>query len=90
MASSFGKVSIRASHHGHLGGSDRRGDEPGLIARTPFGRAGEPDELISAIFASNDANYVTGHAIYANGGPLGLDYKVPVTSEAPGELPRIF
>jgi glucose 1-dehydrogenase len=51
-----------------------------LLARTPLGRIGEPDEVASiAVFlASEDASYITGHTIYADGGRLGLNYTVPV------------
>jgi len=45
-----------------------------------LGRAGEPDEIgsIAAFLASDDASYVTGQTIYADGGRLGLNYTVPV------------
>ena len=49
-----------------------------LLARTPLGRIGEPDDIASiAVFlASDDAAYVTGQTIYADGGRLGLNYTV--------------
>lgn len=52
-----------------------------ILSRTPLGRAGEPDEIgsIAAFLASDDASYVTGQTIYADGGRLGLNYTVPVT-----------
>ena len=55
-----------------------------ILARTPLGRIGEPDEIASiAVFlASQEASYITGHTIYADGGRLGLNYTVPVTDEA--------
>jgi NAD(P)-dependent dehydrogenase (short-subunit alcohol dehydrogenase family) len=55
-----------------------------LLARTPLGRIGDPDEIaaIAVFLASDDASYVTGHTIYADGGRLGLNYTVPVSEEA--------
>lgn len=57
-----------------------------LLARTPLGRVGEPDEIASiAVFlATDDAGYVTGQTIYADGGRLGLNYTVAVKDEALG------
>src|SRR4051812_2183638 len=51
-----------------------------LLARTPAGRIGEPAEIaaIAAFLASDDASYVTGQTIYADGGRLALNYTVPV------------
>lgn len=50
-----------------------------ILSRTPIGRAGEPEEIaaIAAFLASDDASYVTGETIYADGGRLGLNYTVP-------------
>jgi glucose 1-dehydrogenase len=55
-----------------------------LLARTPLGRIGDPDEIaaIAVFLASADASYVTGQTIYADGGRLGLNYTVPVSEEA--------
>ena len=52
----------------------------GILSRTPLGRAGEPEEIaaIAAFLASDDASYVTGETLYADGGRLGLNYTVPV------------
>ncbi len=49
-----------------------------ILSRTPIGRAGEPEEIasIAAFLASDDASYVTGETIYADGGRLGLNYTV--------------
>ncbi|MFK8033789.1 MAG: SDR family NAD(P)-dependent oxidoreductase [Hyphomicrobiales bacterium] len=51
-----------------------------ILSRTPLGRIGEPSEIasIAAFLASDDASYVTGHTIYADGGRLALNYTVPV------------
>ncbi len=51
-----------------------------VMSRTPIGRIGEPSEIASiALFlASDDASYVTGQTIYADGGRMPLNYTVPV------------
>ena len=51
-----------------------------ILARTPLGRLGEPDEVarVAAFLASDDASYVTGQTIYPDGGRLALNYTVPV------------
>ena len=51
-----------------------------ILSRTPLGRAGEPDEIagIAVLLASDDASYITGETIYADGGRMGLNYVVPV------------
>jgi NAD(P)-dependent dehydrogenase (short-subunit alcohol dehydrogenase family) len=53
-----------------------------LLSRTPLGRFGEAAEVasIAAFLASDDASYVTGQTIYAEGGRLPLNYTVPVKS----------
>jgi NAD(P)-dependent dehydrogenase (short-subunit alcohol dehydrogenase family) len=55
-----------------------------VLARTPLGRIGDSDEIASiAVFlASQDASYITGQTLYADGGRLGLNYTVPVTEAA--------
>ena len=55
-----------------------------LLSRTPLGRIGEPEEIaaIAAFLASDDASYVTGETIYADGGRLALNYTVAVKDEA--------
>lgn len=51
-----------------------------ILSRTPLGRIGEPEEIagIAVFLASDDATYVTGQTIYADGGRLGLNYTMPV------------
>jgi glucose 1-dehydrogenase len=51
-----------------------------VMSRTPLGRLGEPSEIaaIAAFLASDDASYMTGQTLYADGGRLPLNYTVPV------------
>lgn len=53
-----------------------------LLSRTPLGRIGETEEIaaIAAFLVSDDASYITGQTIYADGGRLPLNYTVPVRS----------
>jgi NAD(P)-dependent dehydrogenase (short-subunit alcohol dehydrogenase family) len=46
-----------------------------LLSRTPLGRAGAPNEIgaVAAFLASDDASYVTGETVYADGGRLALN-----------------
>lgn len=55
-----------------------------ILARTPIGRIGSPDEVASvAVFlASEAASYVTGQTIYPDGGRSVLNYTVPVADDA--------
>jgi glucose 1-dehydrogenase len=64
-------------------GSDREAKRR-ILARTPLGRIGDPDEIASiAVFlASEDSSYMTGQTVYADGGRLALNYVVPVPDEA--------
>ena len=51
-----------------------------ILSRTPLGRIGETSEIaaIAAFLASDEASYITGQTIYADGGRLPLNYTVPV------------
>nr|WP_210260114.1 SDR family NAD(P)-dependent oxidoreductase [Hongsoonwoonella zoysiae] len=54
-----------------------------ILSRTPMGRIGEPQEIagIAAFLASDDASYITGQTIYADGGRMPLNYTVAVPDE---------
>ncbi|MBO0903793.1 SDR family NAD(P)-dependent oxidoreductase [Jiella sonneratiae] len=51
-----------------------------VLSRTPLGRIGEPREIaaIASFLASDEASYVTGQTLYADGGRLPLNYTVEV------------
>jgi glucose 1-dehydrogenase len=51
-----------------------------VLSRTPMGRFGRPEEIaaIVAWLASEEASYVTGTTLFADGGRLPLNYVVPV------------
>lgn len=54
-----------------------------ILARTPLGRIGEPEEIASiALFlASHMASYMTGETVFADGGRAALNYTVPVREQ---------
>ncbi len=54
-----------------------------ILSRTPLGRCGEPEEIagIAAFLASDDASYMTGQTLYADGGRMALNYTVPVREQ---------
>ena len=60
-----------------------------ILARTPAGRIGEPDEIagVAVFLASADASYITGQTVYADGGRLALNYTVPVREDARASFP---
>ena len=49
------------------------------LSRTPLGRIGEAAEIasIASFLASDDASYITGQTIYADGGRMPLNYTMP-------------
>ena len=51
-----------------------------VLSRTPAGRFGSPDDIagVALFLASQDAAFVTGQTIYADGGRTGLSFTVPV------------
>ena len=51
-----------------------------VMSRTPMGRLGRPEEIaaVAAFLASDEASYITGETVVADGGRLGLNYVVPV------------
>lgn len=55
-----------------------------LLSRTPMQRIGTPNEIagIAAFLASDDASYISGETIFADGGRLALNYVVDVKDEA--------
>jgi hypothetical protein len=55
-----------------------------VLSRTPLGRIGDPSEIaaIAAFLASDEASYITGQTIYADGGRLPLNYTVPVREDS--------
>ena len=55
-----------------------------LLSRTPLRRIGRPDEIasIASFLASDDASYITGETIFADGGRLALNATVEVNEDA--------
>lgn len=51
-----------------------------VLSRTPLGRFGQPQEIASVVawLASDEASYLTGTTVYADGGRMPLNYVVPV------------
>ena len=62
-----GYVVTEGTHTAGIAGSEM---EAGLVAQTPLGRAGQPDDIarVVAFLASDDARWVTGEIINASGG----------------------
>ncbi len=69
--------------------------EKSLLAATPLGRRGTPEEManVFAFLASDEASYVTGACWLADGGitpakgPVGLEAKKDASTPPEGELP---
>jgi glucose 1-dehydrogenase len=51
-----------------------------VMSRTPMGRLGQPEEIAAVVawLASDEASYLTGTTVYADGGRMPLNYVVPV------------
>ena len=62
-----GLVITEGTHTAGVVGSEM---EAGIIAQTPLGRAGQPDDIagVVAFLASDDARWLTGEVITASGG----------------------
>ncbi|MEE7504414.1 glucose 1-dehydrogenase [Methylobacterium mesophilicum] len=62
-----GYVVTEGTHTAGISGSEM---EAGMIAQTPLGRAGQPDDIatVVAFLASDDARWLTGEKITASGG----------------------
>ncbi|WP_322011941.1 glucose 1-dehydrogenase [Paraburkholderia sp. J12] len=62
-----GYVETEGTHSAGISGSEM---EAGFVARTPLGRAGQPDDIgdIAAFLASDDARWLTGEHLLATGG----------------------
>jgi NAD(P)-dependent dehydrogenase (short-subunit alcohol dehydrogenase family) len=58
--------------------SDKAAEER-ILARTPLGRTGAPEEIaaVALFLASDESSYITGQTIYPDGGRLGLNYTMP-------------
>ncbi|MCJ2087743.1 glucose 1-dehydrogenase [Methylobacterium sp. E-005] len=62
-----GYVVTEGTHAAGVTGSEMEAD---MVAKTPLGRAGQPDDVaeVVAFLASDEARWVTGEVIFASGG----------------------
>lgn len=53
-----------------------------LIAQTPLGRGGQPEDIapVAVFLASDDSNWVTGEHVIVSGGLTALGYELICTS----------
>jgi glucose 1-dehydrogenase len=56
-----------------------------VLSRVPMGRMGRPEEIaaIVAFLASDDASYLTGQTLFADGGRMALGYFVEPPPDSP-------
>lgn len=54
-----------------------------VLSRTPLGRIGRAEEIaaVAVWLASDEASYLTGTTVFADGGRLALNYVVPVDDD---------
>lgn len=54
-----------------------------VLSRTPIGRIGRAEEMaaVAVWLASDEASYLTGTTVFADGGRLALNYVVPVADD---------
>ena len=54
-----------------------------FVDRQPMGRLGESAEIagVVAFLAGDDASFVSGQTVYADGGRLGLNYSLSVADD---------
>ena len=73
-----GPGSINTDLHEDIAGD--RAQRNRILSRTPLLRLGEASEIAAAVcfLASEEASYITGQTIYADGGRMSLDLTVPV------------
>lgn len=64
--------------------TDDEGTFAKVVARTPLGRLGQPDEIAAVVawLASQEASYLTGETIYADGGRISLNLTMPNGDDA--------
>jgi len=62
--------------------SNGREVQASALSRTPLGRIAEPEEIaaIALFLISDEASYVTGQCVYADGGRLALNFVMPTPS----------
>jgi len=62
-----GMIETEGTHTAGIIGSDM---ETGVVAQTPLGRIGQPDDIatIAVFLASDDSYWLTGEQLYAGGG----------------------
>ncbi|MEO1650784.1 MAG: SDR family oxidoreductase, partial [Pseudomonadota bacterium] len=73
----FKGITVNAICHGYIGTEMGRAIDPAvleknIIPQIPAGRLGEPEEIARCVvfLASDDAGFITGSTISANGGQL--------------------